>query len=45
MTRPLDRLRAAMDEREAALALYPPRGTQPPGCSHAIISVLPLERR
>lgn len=29
----------AVDEREAALALYPPRESKPPGCSRAIISV------
>lgn len=37
--KPLDRLNARMDERQAKLALYPPRELHAPGSSSAIISI------
>ena len=43
MRRPLDRLTERMDERQAALELYPPRATRPPGCSSAILTVSAID--
>jgi hypothetical protein len=31
-----------IDEQTAAAALYPPRSSKPPGCSSAILEIVPV---